>query len=430
MLTDLIHSEALLDNIGVAVVLHDVDTTIKFANQSALKLLGMTIEEVQGVDASDSKWRFVDEFNQPMAVEDYPVSRVLAAGSPVRNMILGIEDSLNSQITWVLINAFPIFAKNQTLQSVAVTFVDISQHKQSIPFESVVKHANDIVLVTEAQKITGPDHPKIVYVNKAFENLTGYSAEEVIGKTPRILQGPETSDEAKACIKQAIENYEPVHCQLLNYAKDGTQYWIELNIFPLKNFLGEVVYFAAIERDISLQKLREDKLKQQADSDYLTKLPNRRGFFAAAKVQLQNLGAEAVSIAVIDIDLFKNFNDQYGHAMGDKVLKILAQQLIQNFRSADELVRLGGEEFAVLLSKANRDVAVKLMETFKNRLANINISSPDGKSTGITVSIGIHSSIAESESIESMLDKADQALYQAKQNGRNQIVVFSPGTAK
>lgn len=116
--------------------------------------------------------------------------------------------------------------------------------------EDVVRFANDIVIVTEAQPLDDPG-PRIVFVNEAFTRLTGYTAEEVLGQSPRILQGPESDPETKIAIRAALDKKEPIRTSIVNYSKSGEKYWLDINIIPLKNEAGEVTHFAAIERDLT-----------------------------------------------------------------------------------------------------------------------------------------------------------------------------------
>lgn len=125
--------------------------------------------------------------------------------------------------------------------------------------ETVVEHANDCVLVTEAEPIDG-EGPRIVYVNEAFEKLTGYTREEAIGKTPRMLQGPDSGREALLKIRSALEAWEPVRVEVLNYRKDGTQFWSELSITPLADESGWYTHFVSVQRDISERKIHEQRL--------------------------------------------------------------------------------------------------------------------------------------------------------------------------
>lgn len=128
--------------------------------------------------------------------------------------------------------------------------------------EDVVKFANDIVIVTEAYPLDEPG-PRIVYVNKAFTDLTGFTPEEVIGKTPRILQGPDSHPETRAEIRAALEKKEPTRTIIVNYSKSGRKYWLDMNIIPLRDSNGEVTHFAAIERDLTEMKEAEEEIRKK-----------------------------------------------------------------------------------------------------------------------------------------------------------------------
>lgn len=132
--------------------------------------------------------------------------------------------------------------------------------EKNFSLEDIIKSANDIVIVTEAFPIDEPG-PKIVYVNKAFSDLTGYTPKEVLGKTPRILQGPESDPKTKTKIKESLIKKESIRTIIINYSKSGRKYWLDLNIIPLKNEKGEVTHFAAIERDLTEIKQAEKDIE-------------------------------------------------------------------------------------------------------------------------------------------------------------------------
>ncbi len=150
----------------------------------------------------------------------------------------------------------------------------LSQERMRL-FESAVTNANDVILITDADTINGSG-PRIVYVNKAFTQITGYLAEEVIGRTPRILQGPKTDRSQLNKIRAAILKKEPVQAELINYSKDGSDYWIELNIVPIADERGQFTHFVAIQRDITKRKQAEaEMLKALAKERELNELKSR-----------------------------------------------------------------------------------------------------------------------------------------------------------
>lgn len=126
--------------------------------------------------------------------------------------------------------------------------------------EAVAHHANDLILVTEAEPLSEPG-PRITYVNPAFTELTGYEPDEVIGKSPRILQGPGTDEETLAEVRKALERQESIRVEILNYTKDDRPYWLEMDISPVFDSAGNCSRFVAIERDVTSRKRREQQLE-------------------------------------------------------------------------------------------------------------------------------------------------------------------------
>ncbi|MCG6122538.1 MAG: PAS domain S-box protein [Microvirga sp.] len=160
---------------------------------------------------------------------------------------------------WFEINAFP------TSEGLAVYFRDVTRERALDDhlrlLEAAVSRQNDILLITEAEPINDPDGPKIVYVNDAFERKTGFSREEVIGKTPSILQGPKTQRSELDRIRAALEQWRPVRAEVINYTKSGEELWLELDIVPIADETGWFTHWVAIERDITERKQAQQALQ-------------------------------------------------------------------------------------------------------------------------------------------------------------------------
>lgn len=205
---DLLNLKSLLEHAHLAVVIHRMDTSIVYANPVALNLLGARYDQIIGVDAHDPSWYFVDEFGHRLPVESYPVNKVImASGAPLMNEIIGRYDEETHSVSWYLVNAYQEPGGNDEPGHgfVVVTFNDISQQLHLFSYHDIIENTQDIIIVTEAENITAPIGPKIIFVNKAFEELTGYKASEVIGETPRILQGRGTNADDLRRIHAALK---------------------------------------------------------------------------------------------------------------------------------------------------------------------------------------------------------------------------------
>ena len=157
----------------------------------------------------------------------------------------------------------------------------------SFDFRDIIEEAGDIIVVTKAWPITSPG-PEIVYVNKAFTKLTGYSFEEAVGGDPRMLQSADTDLETRGKIRNALINQEPIRVAIKNYSKSGDGYWLDMNILPLRDSTGKVSHFVAIERDVTESKELEFKLDRLARHDSLSGLLNRRAFDELINIEVSH----------------------------------------------------------------------------------------------------------------------------------------------
>ena len=288
-------------------------------------------------------------------------------------------------------------------------------------FSAIVQHAKDIVIVTKAHPLNDPG-PEIVYVNEAFIEKTGYTAKEVIGKTPRILQRDGTNRDDLKKIRQALEQQEPVRVTLRNFSKKGNEYWVDLSILPLPDKTGKISHFAAIQRDITDYKKLEQDLQILCRTDPLTTAANRRAFNEIISQEFSRFkrSQKEYSLVMIDLDHFKSINDQHGHGAGDRVLIEVTERCKDNLRVHDIIARLGGEEFCILLPYTNLEQAHKVAERLRQKIEVMPIIS-DGNRIKVTVSVGI-SLVSEGESDgHDAIERADKKLLEAKSMGRNRV---------
>ncbi len=289
-----------------------------------------------------------------------------------------------------------------------------------------IDNLNDAIVITEAEPIDAPG-PKIVWANKVFFSRNGYAAHELIGQNPRILQGPLTDRNTLDKVRAALEKWQPVRAETLNYRKDGTTYWNEFEIVPIADENGWFTHWISVQRDVTERKLMEAKLAELASTDFLTSVLNRRSFIDKLSEEIDRLHrgySQSLGVVMIDLDYFKKINDTYGHAAGDAVLKDFSALASNSLRKTDAIGRMGGEEFAVLLP--NIDISTAKM--FAERLLNSVNSTPAHFNENLihyTASLGIAvMDVSMIRTADDILMNADKALYQAKQEGRNRLAIY------
>jgi diguanylate cyclase (GGDEF)-like protein/PAS domain S-box-containing protein len=288
-------------------------------------------------------------------------------------------------------------------------------------FRSLVENTNDVIMVLDATPLE-QGGPLIAYVNPAFERLMGYSAEEVMGQNPKILQGPDTDDKTRYKMRQAMRAGKSIRTQILNYDKFGNELWLDINMVPLFDEEGELAYYAAIERDLTEYKRLQSHLENMANTDSLTGLSNRQSFLHRAEKEFSRARryARPLAAVMIDVDHFKTINDRYGHAVGDAVLREVSAICQYSLRGSDLLGRIGGEEFVLLLPDTRQANAIYVAERMREQLAKTPIEV-DGVVLTTTASFGVASLSDADINFNSILERADEAMYHAKHDGRNKV---------
>lgn len=222
----------------------------------------------------------------------------------------------------------------------------------------------------------------------------------------------------RVCAGQSGKLEFPIH------SKKGTVRWVETHATPLFNPDGAVRALLGVTRDITERRILQQELQNQAHMDYLTGLANRRYFMEQAEAELSRAVryGNALSLLMLDIDFFKKVNDTYGHKTGDMVLQKLSQVCRDELREIDIPARIGGEEFAILLPETDGARAVEVAERLRLTIADLSIPLESGLPLQFTVSIGVATLTGDKVNIDMLLHLADQALYKAKNGGRNKVV--------
>lgn len=296
---------------------------------------------------------------------------------------------------------------------------------------SAVLDSRDGIAISEH----GAESNPIVFVNPAFERMTGYALEEIVGTDCRFLQNDDREQPAIAVIRQAVSAGEYCLVTLRNYRKDGSMFWNELSLSPVHDALGVVTNYIGIQKDVSARVLAEIDLLGRSKSleqaarqmaalairDGLTGIYNRRFFDAQLDIQWRicHRSRTPLSLILVDIDQFKRFNDGNGHVAGDAALRAVAESLNGAFnRASDFVARYGGEEFAALCSGMGPAQASRFAAELCERVAKLRIPHAGTPKGYLTISAGHATERFEARgTLAALVERADQGLYLAKRAG-------------
>ncbi len=284
-------------------------------------------------------------------------------------------------------------------------------------FRSAIESAYDAVLITDAElDLPGP---RVLYVNAAFTEMTGWPAEEIIGRTPRVLQGAETNPQVLRRLREALEAGRSFDARAINYRYDGTAFHLEWRTAPIRDARGRITHYMSIQRDVTAEQRLMGRLQQLADFDDLTAVHTRHPAENTLKVEIKRAERHGVPLTVImlDIDHFKAVNDKHGHACGDDVLQQMTRLISGRLRESDLLARWGGEEFLAVLPHTAIEGAREAAEAIRGLVEQAVFIDE----IGITLSLGVAAHMP-GDTPGSLVKRADDALYAAKAAGRNRVV--------
>ena len=266
----------------------------------------------------------------------------------------------------------------------------------------------------------------IEYVNKKFTSITGYSMEEAIGQNPRILKSGRQTKEFYEQLWTTILSGNEWHGELYNKKKNGEIFLEQASISPIMDEHGNISNFVAVKEDITDKRKSDEVIWKQANFDALTGLPNRRMFRDRMEQEIRKANRAGLSMALlfIDLDHFKEINDTLGHDMGDLLLIEAASRIADCVRVTDIVARLGGDEFTVLLTEIDDVSSVERIATCITQKLAAPFRLKDEVSY-VSASIGITLYPNDANTIEGLFKSADQAMYVAKNQGRNRHSYFT-----
>ena len=266
---------------------------------------------------------------------------------------------------------------------------------------------------------------EIMRWNDDMRRLTGYSEAQVLGKPYSVAFPPDgiTTDRVTDRLREADRAGLSFDEGWVLRA-DGSQFWSHSLLVPLDKELNAACY-SLMFRDITDSRESVESLLKAATSDQLTGVANRRALFESAELEFARYAQKPrdISLLIIDIDHFKRINDSYGHPVGDEVIRTLALILVRSVRSIDVVARLGGEEFAVFLPSTDVSMAAEIARRIRNNVSGASVKAGDA-TIRFQVSIGAAQVGPETASMDALIGAADEALYDAKRGGRDQVCVW------
>lgn len=311
-------------------------------------------------------------------------------------------------VATTVLTVLPVAADLQRRRALARRIRDSEER-----YRLLAEFSTDIILKLEPRG-------RIRYVSPAIRRF-GYAEEELIGRNCSILIDSEHLPAATEAHLHTLDLAgETNRFEYLAVAKDGTRHWCETHAQTIFDQHGRADGMVSIVRNIDERKRNEAQLAEAALTDPLTGLPNRRAFRDAAGSKFSSENSESCCIALFDIDHFKLVNDSHGHDAGDEVLKIFARIAASALRKKDLVARIGGEEFAIIFPDTSIEQALTICDRLRAEVARTPICVSD-KVIRVTVSGGV--AMLGPGGVDHALKRADQALYQAKDGGRDQLAL-------
>ncbi|MFA5241590.1 MAG: EAL domain-containing protein [Sulfuricella sp.] len=407
-----------LEQSANTIVITDRDGVIEYVNPYFYALTGYSPEEVIG--NNPNVWQSGDT-----PLETYQeMWQTILAGKVWRGEVLNRKK--NGALFWESSTISPVKDEKGVITHFVGIKQDITSRKEAEEKLRLWKRAlessvNAITIIDATHK----DFP-YVYVNPAFERITGYSAEEALGKNGRFLQNQDTDQPELEHIRRAVREKRDGKALLRNYRKDGSLFWNELFISPVRNEAGQVTHYIGIQNDVTERKQYEEQLAYQSAHDTLTRLPNRnlaqdrltQGIIFARRANSQ------IALLLIDLDNFKVINDSLGHNVGDQLLQIVAQRINESVRGGDTVARMGGDDFAVILADISQEEDISRV-THKILAAIAEPAMVENHKLTVTCSIGVSLFPRDGEDATTLLKNADAAMYRAKDQGRNSVQYYT-----
>ena len=410
------YQRALLDNFPFTVWFKDTNSHFLAVNRAFSKTLGITDPE-QLVGKSD-----VDFYPLELA-EHHRQDDFAVLSSRQKKMVEEKHTDATGDTRWFETYKAPVIDVNGEVLGTVGFERDITERKNN---ETDLRIAATAFESQDGMFITDVDRT-ILRVNGAFTAITGYTAAEVVGQTPLLFNSYHQDDSFYTELWDCIFDAGTWQGEIWTQRKNGETYLAWLMVTPVKDKNAEITHYVTAITDITVRKEAEEQIKQFAFYDSLTRLPNRRKLLE----RLDHCTAVGMrensqfAVLMLDLDRFKAVNDSFGHLTGDELLQQVAERISKRLRSTDMVARLGGDEFVVLLADiSHKEDAARVADMIvKDLSVPFQLGLHDDVQIGTSIGISLYPEHGDTP--ETLMDNADVALYQAKNNGRGCFAYFS-----
>ncbi len=439
---------SVISSMQEGLLVHDADGVISLCNERAQQMLGLPAEELNGRNALQEGWPLRREDGTTLPIGEVPGRLSLDSGLPTPSVVMGIQKPDGSW-TWLQTSAAPLFHPGEDRpHSVVLTFSDVTERRRVLEtlreteekYRGIYENSTEGIFQTVREG-------RFLRANPAFARILGYESPaqilaEVTDITRQLYHRPEDREAVLSALA-AVETISGFETPLRR--RDGSTVWVSVNVHHARDAGGETILEGSIhditERRAAEQRLLDynevlefqkremekanselerlnGQLEALATQDGLTGLKNHRAFQdrLADEVARARRYGTPLSLVMLDVDRFKQYNDTFGHPAGDQVLLQVAETLRGAVRECDYVARYGGEEFVLILPQTDTAGAVQIAECCR-----VALEEAAWKHRSVTASLGVATLLPGHRDGVSLLTDADRLLYQAKTRGRNQV---------
>ncbi|MEH6346405.1 MAG: diguanylate cyclase [Bermanella sp.] len=412
----LIH-QLTLDNVGAYIYMKDMQGRYTYANKMVRDLFNLTLEELVGND--DSQFFSLEQSGELKINDNIVLNQGVALEKEERNVISG-----SGEVRYYWSIKKPLLDDQGKVMGLSGVSTDITEQKllqiqlkeQQTLLDTIINNVDAYIYMKDA-------NCRFQFINERTAELFGTTPKKAIGKRTRDILPLDIADNFDIMDEEIITRGKKIEGEETITGDDGLVKYYWSTKVPIKDEQGRVVSFIGFSTDITKLGEQRKALEERASTDDLTKLANRRYFMSTATSELAQAkrNKQPLSLMVIDADYFKDINDNFGHHVGDIALTKLANTFLACVRKHDLVARIGGEEFSILLPDASLKMALKVAEKLRKKVEDSHLGDEEDHPIPLTISIGVTTMGSDDDSLDKALIRADEALYMAKNGGRNRV---------